>query len=289
MAPVDHPPTIPRPAISLCRLPYAHIHKPPGGRRSVLHRRAEPLPPSTDRPDPGFPRANRHRGRCARHLGPAPTAHARCTRVTQPAPAPHEDSPLLTIDAHPGTERALRAITTKILNAVPCADVTHFSACLAGHLTPTSWKAALRLLPALEYVYLSSDEGELNFLRALLEIEEVDPEHETYPRLECLHLCFAKEGEGDETILAIFAQLKIFLGRADANWSRLRVLEIEELRWALVEHDERLTELFSLIAERFVRNGKVYDPATEPEEREKRLAEWEAYKVAEQGPVYKLR
>ncbi|KAJ7105833.1 hypothetical protein C8R44DRAFT_886297 [Mycena epipterygia] len=111
----------------------------------------------------------------------------------------------------------------------------------------------------------------------------------TYPRLDCLQLCDGVvNGERETAILAIFALLKTFLELSDANGSGLQVLEISEQRGSLVQYDT-LEDLFPLIGEKVIPNGKVYDTATEPEEREKKLAERRALKTAERGPVYKMR
>ncbi|KAJ7469718.1 hypothetical protein FB451DRAFT_1136359, partial [Mycena latifolia] len=78
----------------------------------------------------------------------------------------NRDPPLL-LTSSPHTENALRQIMSKIIKAIPFEYITHLDARLAPHPTPASWRTALKLLPALEMVYLMSHNGAASFLRAL--------------------------------------------------------------------------------------------------------------------------
>ncbi|KAJ7128601.1 hypothetical protein C8R44DRAFT_979237 [Mycena epipterygia] len=149
---------------------------------------------------------------------------------------------------------------TKVIKAVPFESITHLDLRLA-HLTPTSCRTTLKLLPELDMVYIMSNKGTENFIRALLEVELADPRRETYSRIRCLHLLAAVWDKEDDTLTTILD------------------FEIDERHRCLSTHEERMEQLFPLIGDSMIRNGTAYNPIKQKEERAKRMAEWRAQAV----------
>ncbi|KAJ7128590.1 hypothetical protein C8R44DRAFT_732917 [Mycena epipterygia] len=193
------------------------------------------------------------------------------------APDPlYRDSAVLTIDSHPSNEGTLRQIMSKVIKALPFESITHLDLRLATHLTQTSCRA---ILPAFNMVYIMSNKGTENFIRALLEVELADPRRETYSRIRCLHLLAAVWDKEDDTLTAILGLLKAFLGLWHTNGNPLQVFEIDERHRCLSAHEERIEQLFPLIGDSMIRNGTAYNPIKQKEERAKRMAEWRAQAV----------
>ncbi|KAJ7469594.1 hypothetical protein FB451DRAFT_1255080 [Mycena latifolia] len=200
------------------------------------------------------------------------------------APDPlNRDAPFL-LYSHPHTENTLRQIMAKIVKALPFESITHLDARLAARPTPTSWRTALKLLPALEMVYLFTQKGAVSFLRALLEIELNERRRDTYPRLRCLHITAAvwdtKEHETIDLMLDLLAEL---LTHCRTHGRALSVLEIDERDHCLGRHHEKVEALPALVGERMVRNGRDYDPVKDHQELETLRAIWRAEEEAEEA------
>ncbi|KAJ7105945.1 hypothetical protein C8R44DRAFT_745600 [Mycena epipterygia] len=116
-----------------------------------------------------------------------------------------EASPV-TIIAHPHLQRPLRRITVKILKAFPSEFIT--STLVPGHGSVPSAVAQTGV---------------------------------PRKRPHCLQLCAGVlNEEREETIVVIFALLKLFLEFSNTNRRRLQVLEIVEEHGSLVQHDDKL-------------------------------------------------
>jgi hypothetical protein len=150
----------------------------------------------------------------------------------------------------------------KVFKAFPCQYITHLDVRSPTHLTVTSWKAAFRLLPMLEMVYLQSNVGASDVLRALREIHGYGPaERHRYPRVISIHLLVIVWQEPQDGIIdAMLSSLWEFLELRHAQGMPLEVLEIDE-RVGSLEMGEEREMLFRLIGQRMVRNGAVYNPS----------------------------
>ncbi|KAJ7474289.1 hypothetical protein FB451DRAFT_1558453 [Mycena latifolia] len=203
-------------------------------------------------------------------------------RSTTSPPGPLEPGGLLSLNSHPTNENGLRQIMVKVLRALPCEFITHLDARSATRLTITSWKAALRLLPALEMVYLQITVGIAvsTILRALLEIERYAPtERQQYPRVRHIHLLAVMWEREAELIADMLGQLEEFLQLCLAQGTPVRVLEIDEQDRCLQMEEERWERLFGLVGEKMIRNGVVYDPVA----RREKLVRWRAEMEREQS------
>ncbi|KAJ7089376.1 hypothetical protein C8R44DRAFT_892334 [Mycena epipterygia] len=81
---------------------------------------------------------------------------------------------LFGINSHPDYARVLLQIMTKVLKTLPSQEITHLNAGSA-HLTVSSWRITLALLPALEKVYMHIDDAGTYFCEAVLDMEHHDP------------------------------------------------------------------------------------------------------------------
>ncbi|KAJ7141713.1 hypothetical protein C8R43DRAFT_587161 [Mycena crocata] len=186
------------------------------------------------------------------------------------------------LNSHPANEGELRRIMTKIFKALPFESITHLDVRIMTMTAPT-WKVALKLLPALQAIYMTQlDDASVNFFGALSQIEQMDRAHRTFPRIQRLHIrvlsrarlrAFQGEPEEAEDFDALLlTPLRKYLRALFDNGNVLQVLKLEDRERCLTEHEREMDELFPLIGDRMVWNSVVYDPA-------KRKADREAWEV----------
>ncbi|KAJ7467493.1 hypothetical protein FB451DRAFT_1482687 [Mycena latifolia] len=170
--------------------------------------------------------------------------------TTPPTVCDREDpSCPLMIDACPIGEAALRQIISKVLKAIPFESITHLYARRRAHFTVAAWKTAMKLLPALQTVYLAANNDAITFIRVLIQLELLDaPRRRAFPHVRSLHI-FAHREERD---------IRLML---------LAVVEFENRNFSLSDQEEKLDQLFPLIG-KLIWNNTVYDPATRKAERE---------------------
>ncbi|KAJ7119320.1 hypothetical protein C8R43DRAFT_1152306 [Mycena crocata] len=199
------------------------------------------------------------------------------TASPDPSNAYSAQCPFL-LNCHPMNEAELRHIMTKILKAVPVESITHVDARTIT-MTSASWKTALKLLPALEAVYLSQW-GDIpnNFLAALSQFEQLNPKHQNFSRLRHVNLrvlsrrrfrVVSGDQEVSEDFVAVLlTPLQTYLRAALDNGNALQVLELEDQDYCLAKHESELDKLFPLIEDEMVWNDVVYDPAKRKAKRE---------------------
>ncbi|KAJ7673573.1 hypothetical protein B0H17DRAFT_1082743 [Mycena rosella] len=169
------------------------------------------------------------------------------------------------INSHPANEGELRRIMTKIFKAIPVDSITHLDA-RSMTMTAHSWKAALKLLPALR------------LFGALAQVEQLDREHRTFPFIRRIHIRIisrarfaALRGEPEEEenfATLLIAPLQTYLQAAFDNGYALEGLNFEDRDWCLSKHEHELDQLFPLIGGSMVWNEVVYDPAERHADRE---------------------
>ncbi|KAJ7141921.1 hypothetical protein C8R43DRAFT_1238304 [Mycena crocata] len=212
-----------------------------------------------------------------------------CDTAVHDAFAVHKAHCPFSLNSHPANEGELRRIMTKILKAIPVEAITHLDA--GATITTASWKAALRLLPSLDTVYLTQfNSSAISFCAALDQIEHQDPEHHSFPRVRRLHIRVvslapwrAIRGDPEEPedyVALLFTPLQAYLRSAFENGHALPVLVLEdEDSLCLSGHERELDQLFPLIGESMVRNNVVYDPAKRKADREAREVERRALEI----------
>ncbi|KAJ7119313.1 hypothetical protein C8R43DRAFT_1112450 [Mycena crocata] len=189
------------------------------------------------------------------------------------------------INSHPLNEAELRRIMTKIFKAIPFESITHLDAQVTT-MSSASWKTALKLLPALEAVYMvQMEDMTASFCGALEQIEQLDPAHQTFPRIRRFVLrVFSRNrmramygdeepGEPEDFLALVLTPLQIYLRPAFDNGNALEVLELDDRDRVLMKRERELDEIFSLVGDRMVWNKMVYDPV-------KRKADRAAWEVA---------
>jgi hypothetical protein len=175
------------------------------------------------------------------------------------APDVFDDVPAFGINSHPANEHALRQIMAKVMKAIPCDSITHLDARAAAHLTVTSWKTTLSLLPSLETLYIYLNNAAVNLAFALLEIAE-SPKYTSrrLRRIELLVFNWHREDETDRV-----APVRVALERLLRVWQcadcTLETLEIDE-RFGSLNMDESEWEMFSGLVGTLIRNGEIYIP-----------------------------
>ncbi|KAJ6589434.1 hypothetical protein B0H19DRAFT_1103846 [Mycena capillaripes] len=191
--------------------------------------------------------------------------------------APHDflarDSPNcpLALNFHPDTEGGLRQILTKILKAIPSESIAHLDARGASDVRQVSWRTVMKLLPALETVYLQVNAGGVNCVNALSQIEPLDQ-----PRIRRLHIRIFRPEARDDTIIVLLAALEECLQVCHTHGDPFQRLEFEDRDYVLAGREEKLERLFALMGGEVVWNGVDYDPVR----RKKQLEEWEAERRA---------
>ncbi|KAJ7108218.1 hypothetical protein C8R44DRAFT_803806 [Mycena epipterygia] len=198
-----------------------------------------------------------------------------------------------TLNSHPANEGALRQIMTKVFKAVPVESITHFDARGGMALGEATWKAALRLLPALEMVYLTLSNGAISFLRVLNEVEQrLDPAHRTFPLVRRLYIrLFSRarwrnhpvEGEAEEHDLVpgLLLALQAYLEAAHSNGNTLEALEFDDQDWCLGGHEGQMDALFPLIKDSMTKDSMIWDgEGYNPIKRKDAQEAWQAERRA---------
>jgi hypothetical protein len=186
-----------------------------------------------------------------------------------------ENPSLLMLNSHPSNPHALRQILSKVIKAISFEHITHLDLRLATYLTPLSWRTVLKLLPALDTAYVQVNIGAIHLLGALLDVERLDPERETYPRLQRLHVQAVVRHKTDSIIPTMLSLLKMYLTLCHGLDAPLPVLEIVEYHFCLAQNEELLETLCPLVGEQMIRNGRAYNPVKSRQQRTARLAEWQ--------------
>ncbi|KAJ6493913.1 hypothetical protein C8R47DRAFT_1069870 [Mycena vitilis] len=173
----------------------------------------------------------------------------------------------------------------KVIKALPFRHITHLDLRLATYPRPLAWRTALKLLPSLETAYIQANLGAIHFLNALIEVEQVDTDRKTYRRLSHLHLLAAVWDKDDDSLGPLLALLQTYLQHCKKLGTPLPIFEIEEHHFSLSKYEKQLEDLFPLVGNKMIRNGKVYDPVKIKEEHEAWLVKWRI-EMAELGIVW---
>ncbi|KAJ7175064.1 hypothetical protein C8R43DRAFT_1102379 [Mycena crocata] len=196
--------------------------------------------------------------------------------TTSPNPLdPSEPCRYFTLNSLPTQESGMRRIMTKVFKAIPVASITKLDARMTT-MTSTSWKAALRLLPALEEIHLiQRDDSAVSLFDALNHIEQLDRDHRIFPRIQRVQIRlfrrWASRGESEPTedlVAVLLTPLQIYLRAALDAENPLKVLELDDMDHRLAYHEPELDQLFTLVGDRMVWNSVVYDPAIRKAEQE---------------------
>ncbi|KAJ7149646.1 hypothetical protein C8R46DRAFT_1198654 [Mycena filopes] len=162
---------------------------------------------------------------------------------------------VFSLNTHPSGEHALRQIMTKVIKATSLAHITHLDVRMASYLTEGSYRALFQLLPALETVFIMGDTVALNILRALVEVERLDPERRKYRRPTHLHILAVYLDEKTDVLPAVIDALDAYLRLCHGLGTPLPILEIEERRFCLARYEKRLEALFPLVGRRWYGMG----------------------------------
>ncbi|KAJ7626715.1 hypothetical protein B0H17DRAFT_1110613 [Mycena rosella] len=179
---------------------------------------------------------------------------------------------------HTSTERRATSNYDEDFKAIPVDSITHLDA-RSMTMTAHSWKAALKLLPALQVVYLTNlDDAAASLFGALAQVEQLDREHRTFPFIRRIHIRIISrarfavlrgEPEEEENFATLLiAPLQTYLQAAFDNGYALEGLNFEDRDWCLSKHEHELDQLFPLIGGSMVWNEVVYDPAERHADRE---------------------
>ncbi|KAJ7077001.1 hypothetical protein B0H15DRAFT_955319 [Mycena belliarum] len=207
--------------------------------------------------------------------------------ITTPPAMLYADAAFLAINVHPRSGSALRQIAAKVIKTLPFEGITHLDARIATSVTPASWRAVVDLLPALEQIYLFSNQAAVNVLLALIEIERDDRRRAGAARVRRLHIIMAVCDDKEQPmVLTVLDQLSVFLmlravNASDDDVPALDVLELDERYGCLNTHEGRVEALFPLVGGTMIRFGSVYDPVAAKAERERWVAIWRAEEAAE--------
>ncbi|KAF7375589.1 F-box domain-containing protein [Mycena sanguinolenta] len=191
------------------------------------------------------------------------------------------DCPLI-LNSHPETEISVRQILTKVFKALPSASITHLNGRDGSGVRPVTWRAVILLLPALHTIYLGLGTGAADCIGALRDIETLDPQHQKFPRVRCLHIRFGRRRDRNTNpIVVVLDALEGFTQMCFANGNSLQVLKFDDEFYNLSEQEHILERLFPMVGE--IRwNKEVYDPVRRKEQLPQREAERRAL-MAELG------
>ncbi|KAJ6460260.1 hypothetical protein C8R45DRAFT_1221128 [Mycena sanguinolenta] len=162
------------------------------------------------------------------HRNPAHGTLTLCRRTARHSTFECESACALMFNSHPSSEAALRQILTKFLKAIP-ESATHLDVSLGSTLGKVSWKAVVPLLPALKAVYIYAHSSAEAGLRALNELEALDPVRRTFPLIRRLYVsAFQHLDLEDETIIMVRTGLEDYVTARFDNGTALETLEIED-------------------------------------------------------------
>ncbi|KAJ7887363.1 hypothetical protein B0H13DRAFT_2342424 [Mycena leptocephala] len=199
-------------------------------------------------------------------------------RDTDPPNFLERDSPRcsLALNCHTSSEGVQCQVLTKFLKAIPSESITHVNTCGEAALGKVPWIAALRLLPALETVYLQVNVDAVNCAHALCRIEKMDPQRRTFPCIQRLHTRIPRSEAGNDTIIVLLSALEEYLQLCRTSANLLQVLEFEDKNHLLGVKEKRLERLFLLMEGEILCDGVVYDPIKRMEQQ----AQWDARRWA---------
>ncbi|KAJ7615936.1 hypothetical protein FB45DRAFT_801558 [Roridomyces roridus] len=189
------------------------------------------------------------------------------------------DDASLAINAHPTTGLALRQIMSKILKALPVSTITHLDCRSASHLSVTSWKYALALLPALESIYLFVNNGALQLFGALTELTETPktPSAGFPSSLKHIHLLayvYKLRDDAEDFVPSVLEALRRLLDARVAAGTPFPLLDIDEggdgLKMSAVEWEA----LFEKVG-KMRKHGYVFDPPAMRRKREELVRKME--------------
>ncbi|KAF7334583.1 F-box domain-containing protein [Mycena venus] len=228
--------------------PSARLHVFATGVRVGADIRELLVPISRRLRHPGATRAPLLRIDCS---GSAGTAPAYCMISTyldiDPPDLLDRSLPVLSLNSHPINENSMRQILSKIIKALSFQHITHLDGRLAPYLTPVSWRTVLKLLPSLHTAYVQTLLGMIGqFLRALVEVEDLDPERQKYPRIHRLHILAAVLDEEND-MPATLTLLRSYLQLCHGLGAPLPILEIDERHFCLSPYEAELEEMFFLV------------------------------------------
>ncbi|KAJ6450194.1 hypothetical protein C8R45DRAFT_1114269 [Mycena sanguinolenta] len=201
-----------------------------------------------------------------------------CDYTVPPIDFDDEAGCLLSLNSHPDTEKTVRQILTKVLKAIPSESITHFNG-RGFEVRPVTWRAAILLLPALDTIYLglsTESTGAVNCIGALHDIETLDPEHQKFPCVRCLHIHIGRrQRTNTDSIVAMLNALEGLIQKYCANGISLQALVFDDESYNLTQHETVLERFFRMVGE--IRwNKEVYDPVR----RREQLVQWEAERRA---------
>lgn len=164
-----------------------------------------------------------------------------------------------------------------VLKTVPAHLITHLDARNMSYPGEASWKMILKLLPALETVYLYLSESAVHCVHALTQIETSEQQRQEFPRIRPLQVLITHpESElGNNTIVDLLAALEEYFTVCKGNHTPL---EIDDPDYVLgqTQRQAQLARLFPLMGDQLLWNGKIYDPVKRKEELAKRKEDWRA-------------
>ncbi|KAJ7676576.1 hypothetical protein DFH06DRAFT_1079714 [Mycena polygramma] len=219
--------------------------------------------------------------------GPAPPSYLTMSTYTALPELLNRDTSSFVLNSHPRNDHEVRQILAKVIKALPFRHITHLDLRLATYPKPLSWHTVLRILPSLETVYIQANLGGIQFVNALIEVEQSlqsHPEQKPYHNIRHIHLLAAVADRNDKDLCPLLALLQTYLQLCHKCGTPLSIFEIDERHFCLSKYEKQLEAMFSLVGEKMIRNGKVYDPVKLKQEHEARLAEWRVRR-AERGIV----
>ncbi|KAJ7202646.1 hypothetical protein GGX14DRAFT_463123 [Mycena pura] len=169
-------------------------------------------------------------------------------------------NPPLSINCHPATENAVRQLLSKVIKTVPFEAITHLDLCLAMEAGEVTWKMMLKLLPALQMVYLQANTGGINFVRVLTQMETTA--RKSTPHLRCLHIRFFRPWQGNDRVSELLEPLEEYFRIRRVNANVLQTVEFMDRDGLLSNHKGSLERLFHMMcgAGTIIRDGQEFDP-----------------------------
>ncbi|KAJ7115079.1 hypothetical protein C8R43DRAFT_961174 [Mycena crocata] len=200
-------------------------------------------------------------------------AHLITSAHSSTALVPLAPDTICLLDAHPYNDDALLTILEDLSDTFSFDTVTHLDLHDAPRLETAGFNTLLPLLPALEMLYLSTDEGGLEFMHRLCDLEHQEPSLRTaYPRLQRLGVSVKDDVDHDSEV---FVALKHFLEALQATGDALRGLEVEEDGLQCLDEQELriVGSIIPLLPLGVSVNGVVYNASTWGAEVERREAD----------------
>ncbi|KAJ7613847.1 hypothetical protein DFH06DRAFT_1108931 [Mycena polygramma] len=165
------------------------------------------------------------------------------------------------LNSHPDDAESVHQIMVKVILALPCQHITCLDLQSATYSSSRLWMTALELLPSLETAFTRANLGAVHFLKALIEVESLNPLGRLYPRISHLHLVVAL-WDKDQDLNRVLGLLQTYLQLCRQLGTPLPALEveIEERRFTRLRYEELLETLLLLEGDKIICNGTVYRP-----------------------------